>query len=525
MPALTGYAPTDWLVKRYLGEDGMPPTTATTAYGTQAAPLDAFYGQGGSTGNKTTNADLPVWLRALGMKGDAYAGGMLKPEIRYGFAFKNGKIHFADGTSFAAKKTKGEDGKVAYSYTGADGKATTYSPTDEQNAYNKAYKASTSNQSFLDKAKNTVNFELWHGKQILKGIGKNPLQSALFGIDPIGTKIGNKVFGNDAKPLVDQLGGANADRYEQYGRPTGFAEPLQGVAHTIAAMYGARGLGNAAGNVFGGAAPGGPTGGDLGVFSNGGQGGLTNVGVGNAGVLANSGVIQGGAGVAGIAGLGGGTGAAGGGAGAGMGVGASGGSWMDWVGSLISAGSSIIGTRQANNASDAATRAVLGEQRRQFDLVRSDTAPARALGAAAIGRLADVNGYNESGTPNMSAFTTSPDYVFNLTEGQKAIDRSAAARGGLLSGAAVKEGTRYASGMASREYSAFIDRLMQQAGLGSTGIGASAAAGANAANVNSSALLNAGNARASAYMNNAANVNNSIQQGFENYTQRRYLYG
>lgn len=55
----------------------------------------------------------------------------------------------------------------------------------------------------------------------------------------------------------------------------------------------------AAGGAAASGAGGGPTGSDLGVFSNGGAGGMSGVGGGNAGVLANSGAIEGGAGVGG----------------------------------------------------------------------------------------------------------------------------------------------------------------------------------------------------------------------------------
>ena len=204
--------------------------------------------------------------------------------------------------------------------------------------------------------------------------------------------------------------------------------------------------------------------------------------------------------------------------------GASGFSWTDWIPSLVSAGASIIGGNRANDATTAAANTATAEQRRQFDLVRSDTAPQRALGNAAIDRLAGLYGYGtESGAPDMSRFFASPDYAFNLSETQNAINRSKAAQGGLLSGAAVKEGERYASGLASREYGSFVDRLMQQAGLGSTGIGASAAAGANAANNIGAYAVNAGNNRANIYQNTAANVNNSLQQGYGNMILRRYL--
>jgi len=125
--------------------------------------------------------------------------------------------------------------------------------------------------------------------------------------------------------------------------------------------------------------------------------------------------------------------------------------------------------------------------------------------------------------PDMSAFFTSPDYQFNLQEGQKAIDNSAAARGGLLSGAAVKAGERYASGLASREYSSFVDRLMQQAGLGSTGIGMSASAGANASNNISNAYINNGANRANAYLTGANAINNGLQGTASNLLLMKYL--
>lgn len=128
-----------------------------------------------------------------------------------------------------------------------------------------------------------------------------------------------------------------------------------------------------------------------------------------------------------------------------------------------------------------------------------------------------------SGPMGMDVFFESPDFRFNLAEGQKAIDRSAAARGGLLSGRAVREGTRYASGQASREFSGFVDRLMQQAGLGSTGIAASANAGANATGNITQAIMNAGNARASGYLNTGQAINNAGQGAASNYLLYRYL--
>lgn len=125
--------------------------------------------------------------------------------------------------------------------------------------------------------------------------------------------------------------------------------------------------------------------------------------------------------------------------------------------------------------------------------------------------------------PDMSVFFQSPDYQFNLAEGQKAIDRSLAARGRSLSGAGVKEGIRYASGMASNEFGNFYNRLANLAGIGQAATQATTTAGMNAANNISQNQIYAGNARANGYMNTGQAINNAVQGGISNYMLARYL--
>jgi hypothetical protein len=54
-----------------------------------------------------------------------------------------------------------------------------------------------------------------------------------------------------------------------------------------------------------------------------------------------------------------------------------------------------------------------------------------------------------------------PSYQWRLQEGQKALERSAAARGVLASGGTLKALTRYAQGAASTEYGAAFDRFQR----------------------------------------------------------------
>ena len=126
---------------------------------------------------------------------------------------------------------------------------------------------------------------------------------------------------------------------------------------------------------------------------------------------------------------------------------------------------------------------------------------------------------------SMADFQQDPGYSFRLSEGLKALDRQAAARGGLISGAALKASQRYGQDMASQEYgNAFnryqinranqLDPLMSITGYGQLatnqlgGYGSQFATGAantmgtSAAN-QANALGAAGQARASGYVGQA----------------------
>jgi hypothetical protein len=59
-----------------------------------------------------------------------------------------------------------------------------------------------------------------------------------------------------------------------------------------------------------------------------------------------------------------------------------------------------------------------------------------------------------------------PGYAFRLKEGQKALDRQAAARGGLISGGALKAATRYGQEMGSQEYGNAYNRALTRYNAG-----------------------------------------------------------
>jgi uncharacterized protein YukE len=96
--------------------------------------------------------------------------------------------------------------------------------------------------------------------------------------------------------------------------------------------------------------------------------------------------------------------------------------------------------------------------------------------------------------PTFAQLQMDPSYAFREQQGMKALQQSAAARGGLLSGSTLKGIQNYSQGLASTEYGNAYNRFMQNRlaatqalqSLGSSGMSAAQGmsnVGANLANV------------------------------------------
>lgn len=72
-----------------------------------------------------------------------------------------------------------------------------------------------------------------------------------------------------------------------------------------------------------------------------------------------------------------------------------------------------------------------------------------------------VGNYQDPGDFTLEKFQQDPGYAFRMSEGLKALDRTAAARGGLISGSALKAASRYGQDMASQEYQNAFNRYNQ----------------------------------------------------------------
>ncbi|MFC5550720.1 hypothetical protein [Massilia aerilata] len=208
---------------------------------------------------------------------------------------------------------------------------------------------------------------------------------------------------------------------------------------------------------------------------------------------------------------------------------------------------------EANAIAKDSKDAELALQEKMFNKNIELQQPTIDAGNTARNRLMQLLGLSTGGDANgslmkdfsMSDFTADPGYQFRLDQGQQALERSAAARGGLLSGAAIKDATNYAQGAASQEWQAAYDRfntnrtnkmnpLLSLAGSAQTASGALGAAGQNYANGASATLGNysttagqnitgAGNARASGYVGAANGVTNALGTVVNNYQQNQLL--
>lgn len=202
-------------------------------------------------------------------------------------------------------------------------------------------------------------------------------------------------------------------------------------------------------------------------------------------------------------------------------MGAIGGFIEDTTGLDVSNQSTGDRMRAAQQAQQDATNSANSTQKQMFEEQRQDAAPWRQAGSAALSQMQNPDFQKDF---TMADFQADPGYQFRMQEGQKALERSAAAKGGLNSGATLKALSRYSQGVASDEYqnaynrfnndrTTRFNRLSSIAGAGQTANTQLSQAGTSMANQISSNTTNMGNAQAAGQMAMANQQNNMIGQG------------
>ena len=138
---------------------------------------------------------------------------------------------------------------------------------------------------------------------------------------------------------------------------------------------------------------------------------------------------------------------------------------------LIPAAATLIGAKMSGDAAKSAARTTAESadkatelQRQVYEESVARQQPFLQTGTEFFNRLAAL----QRGGPEapMNFLQMDPGYGFRLGEGLKALERSAAARGGLMSGATGKALTRYGQDLASQEYGNAYNRLASLANVG-----------------------------------------------------------
>lgn len=108
----------------------------------------------------------------------------------------------------------------------------------------------------------------------------------------------------------------------------------------------------------------------------------------------------------------------------------------------------------------------------------------------------DAAGYLEPySNPQFTAgdFTADPGYQFRLQQGQQALDRSQAAKGGLFSGQALKASQQYGQGLADQTYQDAYSRWLQTQQQGAQVAGAKAGISNNIGNIKANRTIGINN--------------------------------
>lgn len=221
------------------------------------------------------------------------------------------------------------------------------------------------------------------------------------------------------------------------------------------------------------------------------------------------------------------------------------------IGGVASIGGAAVassGAKKAASAQEQAARDALAAQERMYQQQVSLQEPFRQAGLTAqnqIMQLLGVGGdttaadYGSLAKPfGTEQFNADPGYAFRQSESMKALERSAAARGGLLSGSTMKGIQRFGQDLASQEYqnafnryqverAARLNPLQSLMGSGQSAVNTLTSAAGQAGQNEAANLYNAGAARASGYIGSANALasalgsigSSGLQYGFNNMSQ------
>jgi hypothetical protein len=206
------------------------------------------------------------------------------------------------------------------------------------------------------------------------------------------------------------------------------------------------------------------------------------------------------------------------------------------IGAASAIGGGMIassGAKKAARTQERAAQDATAAQERMFQRQTELQEPFRQGGLTAqqeimqllgIGGDKAAQGYGSMAKAfGTDQFQQDPGYAFRQSEGMKALERSAAARGNLMSGSTLKGIQRFGQDLASQEYqnafnrfqverSARLNPLQSLMGSGQSATNVLTGAAGQMGQNEASNLYNAGAARASGYIGQANALNQALGQ-------------
>lgn len=206
---------------------------------------------------------------------------------------------------------------------------------------------------------------------------------------------------------------------------------------------------------------------------------------------------------------------------------------MAWIAALAAVGGALLASEATGDAADTQAEAAnnaTGISQKQFEQVRADQAPWRAAGENALAKLTSLLNDGSITSKFAGQVQNEPGYAFAAREGQRAIDNSAAARGGI-GGASLKAGVRFAEDNANKFYNEAFNRfqtertnmlepLFRLGGFGTQANQQVGQAGQNYANQAGQNMLGAANAQAAAGIAQGNIYGNMLNQGVAQWNRR-----
>lgn len=180
--------------------------------------------------------------------------------------------------------------------------------------------------------------------------------------------------------------------------------------------------------------------------------------------------------------------------------------WLNLGGNVIGAGINAYGANRAAGIQSDAAKDANKTLLDMYNQNRADLEPWRTAGGNAITRAGKIM---EPGG-GQALLEMDPGYAFRLGEGNKAIDRAAAARGMYDSGPTLKALTRYGQDFASGEFTNAYNRLLALAGMGQTAATNTGAYGTNTAARVAENQIGVGNTGAAANISGYGGVATSL---------------